>query len=126
MPARDGPTTSRAVLGPTSHGATTAPEDDTMATYIMLGNFTDQGIKSVKETTHRAEAVEGAARQAGLTLKQIFWTLGEYDLVCTFDAPDDAAMTAFGLTIASQGNVRTQTLRGFDRGEMNAILAKVK
>ena len=97
-----------------------------MATYLVLGNFTDQGIKSVKETTHRAEAVEAAARQAGLTLKQMFWTLGSHDIVAVFDAPDDAAITAFGLSIGMAGNVRTQTLRGFDRTEMNAILAKVK
>ena len=103
-----------------------APGDDTMATYILLGTVTDQGIKAVRETTHRAEIVESAARKAGLTMKQIYWTLGKYDLVCTFDAPDDAAMTAFGLAIGQQGNVRTQTLRGFDRTEMNAILAKVK
>lgn len=96
-----------------------------MATYVALCNFTDQGIRAVKETTHRAEAVEAAARKAGLTIKQMYWTLGAHDLVVTFEAPDDATMTAFGLTVGMQGNVRTQTLRAFDRTEMNAILARV-
>src|SRR5882672_5940004 len=113
--------------GPTSRAASSQrPAGTLMATYITLGNFTDQGIKNIKETTHRAEAVEAAARQAGVTMKQIYWTLGSYDLVAVFDAPDEVAITAFGLSIGMAGNVRTQTLRGFDRTEMNAILAKVK
>ena len=97
-----------------------------MATYTVLGNFTDQGIRNVKETTHRAEAVEAAARKMGVTVKSIQWTLGAYDLVCQFEAPDDQTITAFGLFIGMQGNVRTQTLRTFTRDEMNAILAKAK
>jgi uncharacterized protein with GYD domain len=96
-----------------------------MATYTVLANFTDQGIRSVKETTHRAEAVEAAARKLGVTVKSIQWTLGSYDLVCQFEAPDDQTITAFGLAIGGQGNVRTQTLRTFSRDEMNAILARV-
>jgi uncharacterized protein with GYD domain len=96
-----------------------------MALYTVLGNFTDQGIRNVKETTHRAEAVEAAARKAGITVKSIQWTLGAYDLVCQFEAADDQAITAFGLAVGMQGNVRTQTLRTFSRDEMNAILARL-
>lgn len=96
-----------------------------MALYTVLGNFTDQGIRNIRETTHRAEAVEAAARKAGVTVKSIQWTLGAYDLVCQFEANDDQAITAFGLAIGMQGNVRTQTLRTFSRDEMNAILARV-
>jgi len=96
-----------------------------MATYYVLANFTDQGIRNIKETTHRAEAVEAAARKAGVTVKSMMWTLGAYDVVCQFEAPDDATITAFGLAIGKQGNVRTQTLRAFTRDEMNAILNKV-
>ena len=96
-----------------------------MASYTMLANFTDQGIRNVKETTHRAEAVEAAARKMGVTVKGIQWALGAYDLVCQFEAPDDQTITAFGLAIGVQGNVRTQTMRTFSRDEMNAILARV-
>ena len=96
-----------------------------MATYTVLANFTEQGIRNIKETTHRAEAVEAAARKAGITVKSIQWTLGPYDLVCQFEAPDDETMTAFGLTLGMQGNVRTQTLRTFSRDEMNSILARM-
>ncbi len=96
-----------------------------MALYAVLANFTDQGSRNVRETTHRAEAVEAAARKAGVTVKSIVWTLGAYDLVCQFEAPDDATITAFGLAIGMQGNVRTQSMRSYTRDEMNAILARL-
>jgi uncharacterized protein with GYD domain len=96
-----------------------------MATYIALCDFTDQGIRNIKETTHRAEMVGAAGRKAGVTVKSILWTLGSYDLVAQFEAAHEAAITAFGLAIGMQGNVRTQTMRAFTRDEMNAILAKL-
>ena len=58
-------------------------------------------------------------------MKSIYWTLGQYDLVTYCEAKDEAAITAFGLALASQGNVRTQTLRAFTRDEMNAVIAKL-
>jgi uncharacterized protein with GYD domain len=96
-----------------------------MATYIVLGNFTDQGIRNVKDTIKRADAVKAAAEKAGIKMKDIMWTLGAYDMVVTFEAPDDAALTAFALAVGSQGNVRTQSMRAFDRNEMSAIIAKM-
>lgn len=96
-----------------------------MASYIALCNFTEQGVRSVKETPRRAEAAEALARQFGVTIKSVQWTLGAYDLVAQLDAPDDQALTAFALALAGQGNVRTQTLRAFSRDEMNAIVAKL-
>ena len=97
-----------------------------MATYIVLGNFTEQGIRSVKDTTQRAEAVKAATKKMGVTMTDIHWTIGRHDLVVTFDAPDDETMTAVCLAIGAQGNVRTETLRAFSSTEMGAILAKVK
>ena len=96
-----------------------------MATFIALGNFTDQGIRNVKDTVKRADMVKEAAQKAGVTMKDIMWTLGAHDMVVTFDAPDDAAMTAFALAVGAAGNVRTQTMRAFNRSEMSAILAKL-
>lgn len=96
-----------------------------MATYIVLTTFTEQGIRGVKETTKRADAVKEAARKFGVTAKEFYWTLGAYDVVVVFEAPDDASMTALGLAIAALGNVRTQTMRAFSREEMNGILAKL-
>ena len=96
-----------------------------MATFIALGNFTDQGIRNVKDTVKRADMVKEAAQKAGVTMKDIMWTLGAHDMVVTFEAPDDAAMTAFALAVGAAGNVRTQTMRAFNRSEMSAILAKL-
>ena len=96
-----------------------------MATYVVLTNFTDQGIRNVKDSTKRADAVREMAKKFGVTAKEFFWTLGSYDVVAIFEAPDDATITAFGLAIGAGGNVRTQTLRAFSREEMNGILAKL-
>ena len=96
-----------------------------MTTYIVLASFTDQGIRNVKDTTKRADAVRELAKKFAVTAKEFFWTLGSYDVVAIFEAPDDASMTALGLAIGAGGNVRTQTLRAFSRDEMNAVLAKV-
>lgn len=96
-----------------------------MGTYVVLTNFTDQGIRNAKETTRRAEGVREMGKKFGVTAKEFFWTLGSYDVVAIFDAPDDASMTAFGLAIGATGNVRTQTLRAFSKDEMNEILRKL-
>ena len=96
-----------------------------MATYIVLTSFTDQGIRNVKDTTKRADGVKELAKKFGITAKEFFWTLGSYDVVAIFEAPDDASMTALGLALGAGGNIRTQTLRAFSREEMNGILAKL-
>ena len=96
-----------------------------MATYIVLNNFTEQGIRSIRETTNRAGAVREMARKFGVTLKDIYWTLGEYDVVAIFESPDEASITALTLAIGQAGNVRTQMLRAFDEKEMKGVLAKL-
>jgi uncharacterized protein with GYD domain len=96
-----------------------------MATYIMLGKFTDQGIKNVKDTTKRAEAFKEMAKAAGVTVKDVCWTLGRYDVVAVLDAKDEVAATALGLSLGKAGNVHTETLRAFSAAEMSEILSKV-
>lgn len=96
-----------------------------MAMYIVLANFTDQGVKNVKDTTKRADAFKELAKSKGASVKDIYWTLGRYDIVATVDAPDDTVITALGLTLAQAGNIRTQTLRAFSSADMGAILGKV-
>jgi uncharacterized protein with GYD domain len=64
-----------------------------MATFITLVNFTEQGIKSVKESPKRAEAFKAMAAKAGASVKSMYWTLGHYDLVATIEAPDTATAT---------------------------------
>lgn len=96
-----------------------------MATYIVLGNFTDQGIRTVKDTAKRAEAFKGMAQKAGVKVKELYWTLGQYDIVTVIEAPDEETATALGLSVGSLGNIRTQTLRAFGAEEMSRILGKM-
>lgn len=97
-----------------------------MATYVVLGNFTDQGARTIKDTTKRADAVRQLGEKMGVHVKEIFWTLGSYDVVTLCEAADDSALTAFGLSLAAAGNVRTQTLRAFNKDEVTRILAKTQ
>ena len=96
-----------------------------MASYIVLANYTEQGIRSVGDTLKRTDAVKALANKAGVTLKETYWTLGAYDVVAIFEAPDDESMTALGLSLGKMGNVRTQTLRAFSAADMKGILGKV-
>jgi uncharacterized protein with GYD domain len=96
-----------------------------MATYILLANFTDQGVRNIKDTTKRADAFKKLAKFMGATVKDLYWTLGQFDIVAVVDVPDDTAITALGLALGKSGNVRTQTLRAFSQANMDAILSKV-
>ncbi|HEX5646414.1 MAG TPA: GYD domain-containing protein [Nitrospira sp.] len=96
-----------------------------MAMYVVLVNFTDQGVRNIKDTVKRADAAKEMAKKFGVTIKELYWTLGGYDEVVILDSPDDASVAAFLTSLGALGNVRTQTLRGFSRAEMNGILAKM-
>src|SRR5262245_35547635 len=96
-----------------------------MPTYISLVQFTEKGIQAIKATTQRGAAWSAKVQALGIAVKQIYWTLGSYDGVCIFDAPDDETATSALLAADMLGNVRTQTLRAFSAAEMDKILAKV-
>ncbi|SRR5947209_3977516 len=97
-----------------------------MARYISLIQFTEQGIRNVKDTVKRGDAAIAEAEKMGMKIIEEFWTMGAYDVVVMFDAPDDETVSAFLLKIGSMGNVRGQTLRAFRKEEMEGILAKIK
>jgi uncharacterized protein with GYD domain len=96
-----------------------------MATYIALVNFTDQGVRQIRQTTERAKALINAAANLGVQIKDIYWTMGGFDAVFIAEAPDDDSVMAFAASMGSLGNIRTQTLRAFSAAEMNKILDKV-
>ena len=96
-----------------------------MATCIVLANFTEHGIRSVEETTRRADAFRDLAKIFGISVKDIYWTLGRYDIITTIEVPDDVTVTALGLNLGEAGNIRTETPRAFSQADMGAILAKV-
>lgn len=97
-----------------------------MPAFILLTNFTEQGIRSVKDTIKRAEKFKKLAKQSGAKVKDLYWTLGKYDVVAIVEAPDVTSVTALGLTIGMAGNVRTETLPAFSANDMAKVLAKVK
>jgi uncharacterized protein with GYD domain len=96
-----------------------------MPTYISLINWTEQGLRAAKDTVDRASAAATAAESMGGKIKDIYWTVGPYDIVVVAEFPDDATGTAFLLALGAQGNVRTTTLRAFDRDEVAEILQKL-
>jgi uncharacterized protein with GYD domain len=96
-----------------------------MATYVVLANFTDQGIRSVKSTAQRAGQAAELAKGFGCEMKEIYWTLGHHDLVVIVEAPDDQSLAAFGCALGSAGNVRTQALRAFTKDEIGAVLGRL-
>lgn len=87
--------------------------------------FTDKGIQAAKQTTQRAAAWAAKVQSTGVTIKAMYWTLGEYDQVCIFEAPDDETATSVLLAADMLGNVRTQTMRAFTAPEMDRILTKI-
>ncbi len=95
-----------------------------MATYITLLNFTDQGIKNVKESPERLNAFRAMAEKMGVSIKSVYYTVGNYDIVTVVEGPDDA-VTAALLKVGSLGNVRSQTLRGFSPDEMKQMISKM-
>jgi uncharacterized protein with GYD domain len=95
-------------------------------TYVVLANWTDQGIAGFEHSDERVFAHDAEIRKhAGVELKEIYWTQGQYDLVAVFEAPDDESMAAAMLGISAQGNSRTTTLRAFNRDEFEGIRAKM-
>ena len=96
-----------------------------MPTYIVLGTFTDQGIRNVKDTPKRASAVKEAAKKFGASVRNLYWTLGAYDIVTVVDAPDDQSVAALLFSIGSLGNVRTQSLKAFEADELEGILKRL-
>jgi len=95
-----------------------------MPLYVALVNFTDQGIKNYRDTVRRAEDYRGLVEQHGGQVRQLLWTLGQYDLVVVTELPDDETATAVVLQTVAAGNVRTTTLKAFDAEQMSAILQR--
>jgi uncharacterized protein with GYD domain len=97
-----------------------------MARYISLMKFADQGIRNVRDTIKRGDAANAEAEKLGMKIIEEYWTMGAYDGVVLFDAPDDETMTAFACKVSSLGNVKTETMRAFRKEEMEGILSKIK
>jgi len=86
-----------------------------MPTYIVLGHFTDQGIRAVRDSLKREDTFRKQCEKVGVQVKDVYRTMGRYDLVATIEAPDDVTVTSLLYSVAALGNIRTETLRAFSR-----------
>jgi uncharacterized protein with GYD domain len=96
-----------------------------MPSYIALCNWTEQGVRSFNQSVDRYEATRAPFEQLGVSIRDIYWTLGGHDLVFVAEAPDDETFAAALLSLGGQGNLRTTTLRAFGPDEMRAVIGKV-
>ena len=90
--------------------------------YIMLANWTDQGARQVKESPKRLDAAKRALVDMGGEFRSLYMTMGEYDLIVVYDAPDDAVAARFTLLLAQLGSVRTKTLKAFPEAAYREII----
>lgn len=96
-----------------------------MSKYIMLLNWTDQGIKTIKDSASRYDAAKASAKQVGITFEAVYMTFGQYDQLIVADAPNDEAIATFILRASALGNVRGTTLKAFDESQYRKITAAV-
>jgi uncharacterized protein with GYD domain len=96
-----------------------------MPTYVVLMNWTDQGIRTVKESVQRRDQADALAERHGARIEQVYWTVGSYDLVCVLEASDDESASAMLLELGSAGNLRTTTLRAYGHDEMQGIIQRL-
>ena len=94
-----------------------------MPTYISLINYSDQGIRNIKDSPKRLDAAKKHLKDMGGELKEFYLTLGSYDIVVVAEAPSDEAIARFVLAVSSLGNVRTTTLKAFPEAEYRKIVA---
>ena len=96
-----------------------------MPTYIILANFTSEGIRNIKGTTQRARDFRKETEKTGVKLKDIYWTMGNYDVVVVAESPDEESMASVLFALGRLGKLTTQTLRGFSVDETEKIIGKL-
>ena len=96
-----------------------------MAIFLIMGKFTSQGIKNLKQTTSRAERFSEIAAKFGVTVREIFWLMGEYDVINIVEADDEKSVSALLFELGTWGNVTTTTLRAYTKEEMEEIFNKM-
>ncbi len=95
-----------------------------MTTYVSLFNWTDEGLQNYKEAVHRSEEFTKLVENSGGTVREVLWTIGEYDSLAIVDFPDDETAVSALLQVGAKGQIRTRTLRAFDSEEMSGILRR--
>jgi uncharacterized protein with GYD domain len=93
-----------------------------MTTYVMLANWTEQGILKVKDSPSRLDAAKKALKDMSGEFKFFFLTMGDFDIVAIYEAPDDAVAARFSMQLGMQGNIRTRTLKAFPETAYREII----
>jgi uncharacterized protein with GYD domain len=93
-----------------------------MTTYVMLANWTEQGILKAKDSPSRLDTAKKALKEMGGEFKFFYLTMGDYDMVAIYEAPDDAVAARFNLQLGMLGNVRTRTLKAFPEAAYREII----
>lgn len=96
-----------------------------MPTYVLLVNFTGQGIRNVKDSPQRIEKTREIARKFGAEVKDVYLTMGNYDFVIPVEAPDDQAVAKIALSLGALGNIRTTTLRAFSEADFREFVKAI-
>ena len=96
-----------------------------MATYIALVNWTEKGIREVKDSPSRADQAKALAKKMGGEITQVYMTMGAHDLVVILEMPDDAAMAKFALTVGGGGHIRTSTMKAFDEAAYREVIGSL-
>jgi uncharacterized protein with GYD domain len=96
-----------------------------MPSYITLLRWTQQGAASLKDSPKRLDAGREAFRKLGAEIKDVYMTMGRCDLVCVIEAPDDSTAARALLSLGSQGNVQTETLKAFSEDEYRKIIGSL-
>ena len=96
-----------------------------MTTYIALLNWTQPGVSKVASSAKRLDAGRKALKKAGVEMKDVYLTMGRYDMVCVIEAPDDETYAKAILGLASQGNVSTETLKAFTEDQYRKIIGSL-
>jgi uncharacterized protein with GYD domain len=97
-----------------------------MSTYVLLCNYTEQGVRNVKDSTKRRAAAKELGKKFGVDIKTSYLAMGVYDIILIAEAATDDAVAKWALSLASKGNVRTTTVKAFPEAEMDKILAAVE
>ena len=96
-----------------------------MPTFIITMNWTDQGIRNIKDTPKRAAAARELGKKLGVDIKQLFLTTGESDLLAIVEAADGTNLAKFCMTVGATGNIRTKTVRAWPESEYMKMVSEL-
>ena len=96
-----------------------------MPTYIAFGNWTDQGVRAIRESPRRLDAAKRQLEEMGGRFVAFWMTMGQHDMVLVYETPDEAVAACFALVLSGLGSVRTKTMKAFPEAAYRGIMASL-